>query len=88
MCNLLAFASHPAPPCFGSSRQISRRAPSKYRAPLHPAGNLELVIEAMQDRTGAPATVAAGSGHVVRMALPPGCEGAFVARFLQAEAPP
>jgi putative protease len=49
---------------------------------IRPAGNLELVIAAMQDREGAPATVAPGSGHVVRIALPPGCEGAFVAKYL------
>ncbi|MBI5789860.1 MAG: tRNA 5-hydroxyuridine modification protein YegQ [Rhodocyclales bacterium] len=49
---------------------------------IRPAGNLELVIDAMLDREGAPATVAAGSGHVVRIALPAGCEGAFVAKYL------
>jgi len=49
---------------------------------LRPAGKLELVIEAMQNSDGEPATVAPGSGHRVRIALPPGCEGAFVARYL------
>ena len=49
---------------------------------IRPQGNLELVIDAMQSRDGAPATVAPGSGHRMRIALPPGCEGAFVARYV------
>ncbi|MDP2135020.1 MAG: U32 family peptidase C-terminal domain-containing protein, partial [Sulfuritalea sp.] len=49
---------------------------------LRPAGNLELIIEAMKNREGEPVTVAPGSGHRVRIALPPGCAGAFVARFV------
>ncbi len=49
---------------------------------VRPQGNLELVIEAMRNRDDAPVTVAPGSGHHVRIALPPGCEGAFVAKFL------
>ncbi len=49
---------------------------------IRPAGNLEVVIDAMQDRDGASVTVAPGSGHLMHIALPPGCEGAFVARFI------
>jgi len=49
---------------------------------IRPQGNLELVIDAMQNRDGEPATVAPGSGHLMRIALPPDCEGAFVARYL------
>jgi len=49
---------------------------------IRPAGNFDVVIEAMCNREGEPATVAPGSGHRVRIALPPGCEGAFVARFV------
>ncbi len=49
---------------------------------IRPAGNLDLVIEAMRDREGEPATVAPGSGHLMRIALPPDCTGAFVARYL------
>jgi putative protease len=49
---------------------------------VRPAGNFERVVDAMQNRDGAAVTVAPGSGHRVRLALPPGCEGAFVARFL------
>jgi putative protease len=49
---------------------------------IHPAGNLQTVVEAMRDRDGQPTGVAPGSGHRVRVALPPGCEGAFLARFI------
>ena len=49
---------------------------------IRPQGNLDLVIEAMQNRDGEPATVAPGSGHRMRIALPPGCAGAFVARYV------
>lgn len=50
---------------------------------VRPQGNLELVVEAMEDGEGRPVDVAPGSGHRVRIALPPHCEGAFVARFLR-----
>ena len=49
---------------------------------IRPQGNLELVIETMRNRDGEPVTVAPGSGHLMRVALPPGCEGAFVAKYL------
>jgi putative protease len=49
---------------------------------IRPQGNLELVIAAMCNTENQPVSVAPGSGHHVRIALPPGCEGAFVARFL------
>jgi putative protease len=49
---------------------------------IRPAGNFDVLIEAMQNREGEPATVAPGNGHLMRIALPPGCAGAFVARFL------
>ncbi len=49
---------------------------------VRPAGNFDLVIEAMQNRAGEPVTVAPGNGHLMRIALPPGCEGAFVAKYL------
>jgi putative protease len=49
---------------------------------IRPAGNLELVIEAMKNRDGEPVSVAPGSGHLMRIALPAGCEGAFVARYV------
>jgi putative protease len=49
---------------------------------IRPAGNLELIIESMRNREGKPVTVAPGNGHLMRIALPPGCEGAFVAKYL------
>ena len=49
---------------------------------IHPQGNLEQVIDAMQDKDGKPVSVAPGSGYRMRIALPPDCEGAFVARFV------
>jgi putative protease len=36
----------------------------------------------MRDRDGLPVNVAPGSGHRVRIPLPAGCEGAFLARFI------
>ena len=49
---------------------------------IRPQGNLEVIIDAMHDKDGKPATVAPGSGYRMRIALPPGCEGAFIARFI------
>ena len=49
---------------------------------IRPAGNLEFIIESMRNREGKPVTVAPGNGHLMRIALPPGCEGAFVAKYL------
>ncbi|MDP1610211.1 MAG: tRNA 5-hydroxyuridine modification protein YegQ [Sulfuritalea sp.] len=49
---------------------------------IRPAGNFDVLIEAMQNREGEPATVAPGNGHLMRIALPPGCADAFVARYL------
>ena len=51
---------------------------------VRPVGNFDVVIEAMQDRDGEPVTVAPGSGHLMRIALPAGCAGAFVAKYLAA----
>jgi putative protease len=49
---------------------------------IHPAGNREIRVEAMRDRDGFPVEVAPGGGHRVRIPLPAGCEGAFLARFI------
>ncbi len=49
---------------------------------IHPAGNLEVAIEGMFKADGMPTEVAPGSGHRVRIKLPAGREGAFLARFL------
>jgi putative protease len=48
---------------------------------IHPGGNREVRVEALLDRDGAAVRVAPGSGHRVRVALPAGCEGAFLARL-------
>ncbi len=49
---------------------------------IRPGGNLDVLIEAMHNRDGEPVTVAPGNGHLMRIALPPGCTGAFVAKYL------
>lgn len=50
---------------------------------IHPRGNFDLELQAMQKLTGEATAVAPGNGHSVRLALPPGYEKAFVARYLQ-----
>jgi len=50
---------------------------------IHPSGNLEMTIESMRDRDDQPVSVAPGSGHFVRIPLPPGYDKAFIARFVQ-----
>jgi putative protease len=49
---------------------------------IHPSGNLALQVDLMCNADGAAVTVAPGSGHRVRMPLPTGYGGAFIARFL------
>lgn len=49
---------------------------------IHPRGNRELTVDALWSEDGTPVNVAPGSGHFVRMALPAGCEGAFLARYV------
>ena len=49
---------------------------------IHPSGNQELVLNSLVGRDGAPATVAPGSGHEVRIPLPAGLERAFLARYV------
>jgi len=39
-------------------------------------------VETMQGLEDQPVGVAPGSGHRVKLPLPAGCEGAFIARFL------
>ena len=50
---------------------------------IHPNGNVELAIEAMRDKNGACVNVAPGNGHFVRIPLPAGYQGAFIARFVR-----
>ena len=49
---------------------------------IHPSGNREMIVETMQGTEDQPMQVAPGSGHRVRVPLPTGCEGAFIARFV------
>ncbi len=49
---------------------------------IHPRGNHEMAVAALLSPTSAPMQVAPGSGHRVRLALPAGLEGAFLARYL------
>ena len=49
---------------------------------IHPSGTQELVLNSLVGRDGAPATVAPGSGHEVRIPLPTGLERAFLARYV------
>lgn len=49
---------------------------------LHPSGNLDWTVDAMQTQAGKPVDVAAGSGHFVWLALPERCVGAYIARYL------
>ena len=51
---------------------------------IHPKGNRDVQIRHMENNDGQPMQVAPGSGHVVWIDLPQGCEGAYVARYLQA----
>ncbi len=51
---------------------------------IHPSGNLDLQLNAMQTSEGHPTNVAPGNGHRVRIALPPGYEKAFIARYIEA----
>ncbi len=49
---------------------------------IHPHGNQTLAIAAMRNKHGASIEVAPGNGHFVRIPLPPGYAGAFMARFV------
>ncbi len=49
---------------------------------IHPKGNQTLAITAMRNKHGADIEVAPGNGHFVRIPLPLGYAGAFMARFV------
>lgn len=49
---------------------------------IHPAGNREMRVETLRGPDGQCLQVAPGSGHRVRLPLPGGWEGAFIARFV------
>jgi putative protease len=49
---------------------------------IHPRGNLDIQLAAMQTTENQPTDVAPGNGHHVRISLPAGYEKAFVARYV------
>ena len=50
---------------------------------IHPMGNREVVVETLLNQEGIPVSTAPGSGHHVKLALPPGnVEKALLARFM------
>jgi putative protease len=49
---------------------------------IHPSGNFELQLDVMRSSDGSTVAVAPGSGYRVRIPLPPGYSGAFIARFV------
>ena len=49
---------------------------------IHPNGNRDVQLTAMENLEGQPMTVAPGSGHVVWLPLPASDVGAFVARYV------
>ena len=49
---------------------------------IHPGGNHSCAVEGLLGKDGEQIECAPGSGHRVRIALPAGMEGAFIARFL------
>jgi putative protease len=49
---------------------------------VHPSGNLDLVIERMENAAGEPLSVAPGNGHRVWIPLPRELPGALLARYL------
>ncbi|MBV2235723.1 MAG: U32 family peptidase [Sterolibacterium sp.] len=49
---------------------------------IHPSGNFDVHLLAMQDSEGLAVELAPGNGHQRRLQLPPGLEGAFIARYL------
>ena len=49
---------------------------------VHPGGNRDHLVERMLDPAGSRVDCAPGSGHCVRLPLPPSLEGAFLARYL------
>ncbi|MCB1907052.1 MAG: U32 family peptidase [Rhodocyclaceae bacterium] len=50
---------------------------------IHPRGNRDHLVATMLDRQGRALECAPGSGHRVRLPLPPSHEGAFLARYLE-----
>ncbi|VAY88668.1 putative peptidase [mine drainage metagenome] len=53
---------------------------------IHPSGNQIIAVPAMRNHLNISVTEAPGSGHKVRIQLPPGLEGALLTRLLLPEA--
>jgi putative protease len=51
---------------------------------IHPAGNVDVRLDRMENRDAQAIEVAPGSGHIVWLALPASAVGAFVARYVNA----
>jgi putative protease len=49
---------------------------------MHPGGNRDITIERLLADDGSAIEVAPGSGHVVRMPLQDGLEGAMLSRYV------
>jgi putative protease len=49
---------------------------------IAPTGNMDVLLERMENGEALPIDVAPGSGHTVWLPLPPSSVGAFVARYV------
>ena len=49
---------------------------------IHPGGNFDVDLQSMKNFAGQTVDVAPGNGHHMRLHLPGGLEGAFIARYL------
>ena len=49
---------------------------------IHPAGNLDVLLDRMENAEGQPLRVAPGDGHMVWLPLPASSVGGFVARYV------
>jgi putative protease len=49
---------------------------------IHPQGNMDVPLTAMQNAEGQPIDVAPGSGHTVWLPLPQSAVGAYIARYV------
>ncbi len=49
---------------------------------MHPSGNIDWTVDAMQNKLGQAVEVAPGSGHIVWLALPERFVGAYIAKYV------
>ncbi|MDA8417283.1 MAG: tRNA 5-hydroxyuridine modification protein YegQ [Betaproteobacteria bacterium] len=52
---------------------------------IHPSGNQDFSVQQLQSGERETRQVAPGSGHIMRLPLPPGLTGAFLARYLDTQ---